>query len=97
MTIIDSSNLPPFELVSDEEMQAVRSRIVEAAGDYEKAGVTLQQIRNCIYTKALRVNPNVEAEDAEAKARKRAKPKAEKASSSRQPTLTGDAMNDLLG
>lgn len=95
MTVIDSSNLPPFEVVSDEVMASVRSRLVEAGGDYLKAGVSLQEIRNCIYTKALRVNPNVEAEDAEAKARKR-KPKEAK-SSKREPTVSGEDLNSLLG
>lgn len=79
--------------LSDEQMRALRARMLDADGDYVKAGVTLEELRNAIYTKALRVNPNVEAEDAAAKA-KRSKKKVDPV---KGPTLTGDALNDLLG
>jgi hypothetical protein len=57
-------------------MAAMRTKLVAAGGDVTKAGLTLQDVRNAIYTKALRVNPNIESQDAadaEGKPKKRAK------------------------
>lgn len=96
-TVTDELSKISYRPLSDDEMRAVRQKLLDAGGDYAKAGVTLEELRNAVYTKALRVNPNVEAEDAAAKAKKEKKPRAKKVDAARGPTLTGDAMNDLLG
>lgn len=80
---------PTFTVLTDQELNALRSKLVEAGGDPEKAGVSLQDVRNAIYTKCFRVNPNIEAGG-------EAKPKA-KGKGTKGPTLTGSAMDDILG
>lgn len=86
---------PEFRALNDDELNAIRARLIAGGGDLEKSGVTAEEVRNAVYTKALRVNPNVEAEDAAAKAAKRKK--KESGPTTRQPTLSGDDVNDLLG
>lgn len=85
--------IAPFTPLSDETLSDFRRRIVEANGNLEAAGLTLGDIRNMIYTKCLKVNPNIEAslqQDGEDK------PKARK-KSVRGPTTSGAALDDLLG
>lgn len=87
--------IPEFTALNDDELNSIRARLIAAGGDEVKAGLTLQDIRNAVYTKALRVNPNVEAEDAAAKAAKRTR--KEKGSLSRDATLSGSQIDDMLG
>lgn len=86
---------PEFRALNDEELVAIRNRLIAGGGDLVKSGVSMEEIRNAVYTKALRVNPNVEAEDAAAKAAKRSKKKD--GPSSRDATISGADIDEFLG
>lgn len=81
-----------FRVLSEQELNAIRTKMIDYAGDIVKAGLTLKDLRDAIYTKCYRVNPNVEAG-------KEAEPKPKKAPGKKTParTLSPDQMDDLLG
>lgn len=84
--------VPPFTSLPPETLADYRRRLVESMGDHVKAGLSLQDIRNMIYTRMLHVNPNIEAEE-KVKAEKEAKPKGPR----KVTTIKGDDLNNILG
>lgn len=86
---------PIYTQVTELEIQVARRAIIEADGDMEKAGITLETMANIIYTCRLRANPMAEAE-AIAKAAKT--PKAPKeAKVGDRVKLSGDDVDSFLG
>jgi hypothetical protein len=77
-------------------MAAIRTKLVEAGGDIAKAGLTTQDVRNAIYTKAFRVNPNVENQPIEGAAPKPKRSKKDSKSTS-ITKLTAEDMDNLMG
>lgn len=87
--------IPPFTALSDDTLNDYRRRIVDAHGDAEKAGLTLADVRNMIYTKMLRVNPNIEAHLQQGEGE--AKPRKARAKSTPGPTRNAADLDNLLG
>lgn len=83
-----------FTVLTEQQLQSLRTRIVDAGGDIAKAGLGLQDVRNAIYTKMYRVNPDVEAQH-KAAAATRAEKKA--ATPGKRTTLKGPDMDSLIG
>lgn len=83
--------IPTFTALTPEVLIDYRNRLVASKGDHEAAKLSLQDIRNMIYTRMLHLNPNIEAEEAE-KATKEAKPKGPK----KVTTIKGAALDSTL-
>ena len=91
------SAIPPFTPLTDEVLADMRRRMVESKGDHEAAGLTLQDLRNMIYTKCLRVNPNIEAQYAEEAEGAETKPKTRKPSKVVASVNGASKLDGLLG
>lgn len=83
---------PQFTLLTDLEIQTIRRRIVDANGDLEQAGISLEEMRNVLYTARMKANPLQDNEEP-------SKPKRAKRESvsSTKEKLSGDAVGDFLG
>lgn len=96
----DNLNLPgvpeppanTFTLITELELQAYRKRLIESNGDIEKAGISLEEMRNVIYTCRMKANPMQDNPSEKEK-----KPKKEKTESTNKVKLSGDSVNDFLG
>lgn len=91
--------LPPppaggYVMLTELEIQNYRNKLVESEGNMEKAGITLDEMRNVLYTCRMKANPMKEQESAE-KPEKKAK--TVKEPSINRVKLSGDEVNDFLG
>lgn len=84
---------PTLTQLTELELANYRSRIIEANGDIEVAGITLDEMRNIIYTCRRKANPMAEAEGLPASAKKSTK----KAPSTNVGKISGDDVNNFLG
>lgn len=75
---------PPI-IIDDALFNDRVNRIITTNGDNDRAGVTLEEVADLIFTRRMRINPQA----GEITAQRAAKPKKE--------TLRGKAVDDLLG
>lgn len=75
---------PPI-IIDDSTFNDRVNRIIATNGDSERAGVSLEEVADLIFTRRMRINPQA----GEITAQRAAKPKKEK--------ITGQAVDDLLG
>lgn len=79
-------------LLTDNEIASIRAKLIESQGDIVKADVSMEQMRNVIYTCRMKANPMQDNGESAPKAKK---PKGEP--SIMKPILSGDNVNDFLG
>lgn len=75
---------PPI-VIDDPVFNDRVSRLITTGGDAERAGVSLEEVADLIYTRRMRINPQA----GEITVARATKPKKEK--------IVGAAMDDLLG
>lgn len=77
-----------MNLLPDDEIASIRKRIIEASGSLEVAGISLEKMRDVIFTCRMKANPMQDTPSGEPK------PKRESVS---KPVLKGDAVDDFMG
>lgn len=92
--ITPAPEIPPntFTLLTELEISGIRKQIIEANGSIEDAGISLETMRNVIYTCRMKANPIADEEQV-------SKPKKPKAVAEKTPNtkLSGDEINSFLG
>jgi hypothetical protein len=78
-----------FVLLADHELHTFRQRLIEADGDMEKAGISMPEMRNIIYTCRMKANPMQEASE-ETKAKKT------RTTSTNKEKISGPDVNNFL-
>lgn len=86
-------SVPKFTALTELELQTIRKALIEHNGDIDAAGITLEQMRNVVYTCRLKGNPMAESESLP----KAAKPKKEKGGSTNRSSVSGIDINNFLG
>ncbi len=80
----------PIRVLEDHEFSNHVAALIKSGGDIEAAGLTLDDIRNMIYTRRVRINPEVAAQ----KEDQSTEPKTKRGA--RGPTIKGADLDDFL-
>jgi hypothetical protein len=87
---------PKFRTYTELEMQDIRRKLIENNGDLAAAGITLEQMRDVIYTCRMKANPMQEAQETEGAPKPARAPRAPKTPAVKTK-LSGDDVADFLG
>lgn len=82
-----------MRLLTELEVQTYRKQLIDSEGDMEKAAISLEVMRDIIFTCRRKANPMAEAEEAP----KIPKAKKVKGASSVTGKLSGIDINNLMG
>lgn len=100
---LEQQNLPAIpppptaegrRLLTELELQTYRNKLIESDGDMAKAAISLDEMRDVLYTCRMKANPMMEQEGAEKAAKKKKEPKEP---STNKVKLSGDDVNSFLG
>lgn len=80
-----------FQILSEQEIAAVRKKLIESQGDMEAANIDLATMRNVIYTCRMKANPMQDTPSP-----KESKVKKEKTPSINQKVVVGNAVDNFL-
>jgi hypothetical protein len=82
-------------IIADNEIQAIRRKLIESNGDLDKASVSLELMGDIIYTLRMKANPMQDTPND--KLPKAAKAKRSEGATSQSTKLSGEDVNSFLG
>lgn len=85
---MDTPQISELKFLEEPIFKEMLDKLVTSKGVLEGTGLTLQDIRNMVYTRRLKVDPNMEAAVEGAK---------KKGKSTNRATVEGFSIDDLLG
>lgn len=78
-----------LKFLDDPTFNSYMAKLISSKGELEGTGLTLQDIRNMIYTRRIKVNPDVEGAVEKAK--------SPKSQSTNRKKVDGFGVDDILG
>ena len=88
--------MPDIRVLDDVEFNSHVVKLINSGGSIEEAGLTLDDVRNMIYTRKVKINPEVLTQRSEGDdSGSSIAPKA-RSGKAKGPTLKGADLNDFL-
>ena len=88
--------MPDIRVLDDVEFNSHVVKLINSGGSIEEAGLTLDDVRNMIYTRKVKINPEILTERSDGDASGPSGNKVPKVGRSKGPTLKGADLNDFL-